>query len=58
MQLQWQKLDEVSLNKAFTLDFILVYGIKLRMLERLNAFKTDEGSKMLEEIMEEAAKRE
>lgn len=58
MQLQWQKLDELALNKDFTVDFILVYGVKLVMLERLNAFKTDEGSKELEKILEKAAQSE
>lgn len=55
LRMQWQKLEEFSLNKDFSLDVILIYGLKLKILERLNAFKTDEGSKKLEEIMEAAS---
>lgn len=55
MHMQWRKLDEFSLNKNFETDFILAYALKLKMLERLNAFKTDDGAKKLEEIMELAS---
>ena len=55
MRLQWQRLDELTVNQVFSLDFILAYALKLKILERLNAFKTDEGPRQLEEIMEEAA---
>lgn len=58
MRLQWQRLDELTLNKDFSLEFILAYAMRLKILGRLNAFKTDEGSKELENIMESAAQSE
>jgi len=55
IRLQWQKLDDLALNQEFCLEFILAYAVKLKILERLNAFKTDEGSKRLEEILQDVA---
>lgn len=55
LRAEWDKLDEISLNKEFSLDAILAYGLKLKILERLNTYKTDEGSKKLEEMMGKAS---
>ena len=55
MRLQWNRLDELSLNKGFSIEFILAYAVKLKILERLNAFKSEEGGRKLEHIMAESA---
>jgi hypothetical protein len=54
LRLQWHRLDEMALNQHFSFEYILTYAVKLKILERLNAFKTDEGSKKLEEILQGA----
>ncbi len=54
LRLHWQVLDDLALNKDFSLEWILVYAVKLKILERLTAFKSDEGPKRLEEILQNA----
>jgi len=57
MRLQWQRLDEITAQNLFSLDVILAYGVKLKILERLAAFRTEDGSKMLEEIAAQSVER-
>jgi hypothetical protein len=55
LRLRWRILDELSLNREFSLDGILAYGIKLTLLERLDAFRGEDGVKELDALLEAAA---
>lgn len=58
LRLKWDRLDELALNQDFSLDAILSYGLRLQILEQLNAYKTRDGHARLEEIMGKAVKSE
>ena len=52
--LQWRILDDLCLGREFALDGILAYAVKLKLLERLNAFKSEDGVKELKALLETA----
>ncbi|MEW5895630.1 MAG: DUF2764 family protein [Candidatus Omnitrophota bacterium] len=58
LKIQWDRLDEWSLNKDFSIEFILTYAIKLKIMARLHAFRDEEGGKRLEEIMMKTEKND
>jgi len=57
LQMQWHRADQLVINQFFSIDFILMYGVKLRLLERLNAFKSGQGAALLEKMVSQAAQQ-
>jgi len=51
-QERWRKLDELATGHYFDIDFLLVYAIKLLILERWHRINTADKSKMLEDILQ------
>lgn len=47
---RWNKLEEISFGHFFDIDFLVVYGLKLLILERWERFKKVEKSKIFEEL--------
>ncbi|HRZ39399.1 MAG TPA: DUF2764 family protein [Candidatus Omnitrophota bacterium] len=50
MRLQWDRLEHMSLNHFFDLECILIYAAKLKILERLSVFASQEGRQIFEAI--------
>jgi len=54
-QAKWQKLDALVQGHFFDFEFILVYGIKLKILERYQEVGSDKGYENFEELKKQAA---
>ncbi len=50
---QWQFLDEMCVCHYFDFEFIMCYGLKLKILERYNEFNSSKGKDFLEKLTEE-----
>lgn len=48
-QARWEALDELQAGHYFDADFLLVYGYKLKLLERWDRINTADKTKLLEE---------
>ncbi|MFH1457623.1 MAG: DUF2764 family protein [Candidatus Omnitrophota bacterium] len=48
---RWRFLDELALGHYFDLDFLIVYALKLLILERWEKIKTADSKKLLEELI-------
>ncbi|MFP4473867.1 MAG: hypothetical protein ACLFPX_08425 [Candidatus Omnitrophota bacterium] len=57
LRARWQHLEELLGNHQFDLEFILVYAVQLKILHRLAAFRSEEGGRILDGIMREAAQQ-
>ena len=55
---RWHKLDELSVGHYFGIDILIIYALKLLILERWNRIETDEGSKVLEDVSEVQVRKE
>lgn len=51
MRWQWEKLQDIEAGKTFTLTEVLVYKLKLQILERLNSFDQNKGAKVLASVV-------
>lgn len=49
-QTRWQALDDLIMGHHFDLSFLIVYGLKLRLLERYQEIHTDKGAKLFDEL--------
>ncbi|MCA9407457.1 MAG: DUF2764 family protein [Candidatus Omnitrophica bacterium] len=47
---RWEFVDELSVGHYFDIEFLTTYGFKLKILERLETFKSDKGREVFEEI--------
>ncbi len=54
VRLQWDIAGELALGGALALDGILAYAVRLKLLERLAAFKSEDGAKELKALLETA----
>ncbi len=48
-RMRWQELDELAFGHYFDIDFLIVYCLKLQILERWERIKTADKEKVLEE---------
>ena len=46
---KWKYLDEVTLGHYFDLEYVLAYGLKLRILNRYQEIYSDKGKEIFEE---------
>ncbi len=51
-QEKWRKLDELERGHYFDLDFLIVYVLKLLILNRWENIRTADSHKLLEEVLE------
>lgn len=51
MELQWTILDDLQSGHQFDIDFLIVYSIKLELLERKASFNYEIGKKIFEDII-------
>lgn len=48
---RWHKLDELAVGHYFDLDFLIVYALKLLILERWGRISTADKSRLLNEVL-------
>ena len=58
MQWQWEKLEDIQAGKAFTLDEVIVYKLKLELLFRLQSFNVERGTAVLDSVVNPRKKKE
>jgi len=58
MQWQWEELDTIQAGEAFTFKEVMVYKLKLQILNRLNSFNTERGSQVLASVVHPSKKKE
>ena len=51
---RWRALEELSFGHYFDLDFLILYGLKLLLLERWERAHTADSHKVLAEVLEKA----
>ena len=49
---RWQKLDELALGHYFDLEFLITYGLKLKILERYEIVNSPKGQEMLKAYLD------
>jgi hypothetical protein len=50
-QQRWNILDELAIGHYFDLDFLIIYALKLLILERWERINTAEKSRLLQEVL-------
>lgn len=58
MQWQWEELQDIEAGKTFTLTEVLVYKLKLQLVERLYSFNNRKGAEVLASVVNPAKNRE
>lgn len=58
MQWQWEELDTIVAGKTFTLTEVMVYKLRLQILDRLNSFDKERGSQVLASVVNPPKKEE
>jgi len=53
-KLRWQYLDDLSFGHSFDLDFLIIYGLKLQILDRYRDIESSKGEKSFEEFSQTA----
>ena len=53
MEFQWKILDELESEHLFDLDFLIVYSLKLQIIERKISFNRDIGQVRLQTILKQ-----
>lgn len=56
-QARWKYLEELERGHYFDVEKLIVYYLKLQLLERRNLYNKEEGQKKAEEILEKAKER-
>lgn len=51
MQWQWEELQDIEVGKTFTLTEVLVYKLKLQLVERLYSFDENNGAEVLASVV-------
>lgn len=49
---RWEKIEEIKTGHYFDLGYLIAYGLQLQILERWDRINSDEGIKVLEELIE------
>lgn len=58
MRWQWDELDTIQADEVFTLTEVLVYKLRLQILNRLNSFDKEKGSQVLASVVNPPKKKE
>lgn len=58
LQWQWEKLQDIEAGKTFTLTDVLVYKLKLQLVERLYSFDEIKGAEVLASVVNPEKNRE
>ena len=51
MEFQWKILDELGVGHQFDLHFLVIYALKLQLLQRKASFNKEAGERRLQEII-------
>lgn len=51
LKLQWDELSSIEFGESFTLTEIMIYKLKLQILERLHSFNAEKGQAVYESAM-------
>jgi len=51
IQWQWEELQDIEAGKTFTLTEVLVYKLKLQLIERLYSFDENKGAEVLASVV-------
>ncbi|MCT4648333.1 MAG: DUF2764 domain-containing protein [Carboxylicivirga sp.] len=58
MRWQWEELDTIQAGKMFSLTDVMVYKLRLQILNRLNSFDKERGSQVLASVVNPPKKKE
>ena len=58
MRWQWEELNDIENGKTFTLTEVLVYKLKLQIIERLYSFDENKGAEVLASVVNPAKNKE
>ena len=58
MRWQWEKLDAITVGKAFTLADVVVYKMKLELLLRTTSFNAEKGAAVMTSVINPSKKEE
>ncbi|WP_430815474.1 DUF2764 family protein [Carboxylicivirga sp. RSCT41] len=58
MRWQWEELDTIVAGESFTLTEVMVYKLRLQILNRLNSFDKERGSEVLASVVNPPKKKE
>lgn len=58
MQWQWEELQDIEAGKIFTLTEVLVYKLKLQLVERLHSFDKNNGAEVLASVVNPGKNKE
>ncbi len=58
MRWQWEELNTIQAGEVFTLTEVMVYKLQLQILNRLNSFNKESGSKILASVVNPSKKEE
>jgi hypothetical protein len=58
MRWQWEKLDAITVGKAFTLSDVIVYKMKLELLFRAMSFDAEKGAAVMSSVFNPSKKEE
>ncbi|TKG92856.1 DUF2764 family protein [Puteibacter caeruleilacunae] len=56
LQWQWEELDSIESGKTFTLTEVMVYKLKLQILNRLHSFDEKKGAQILASVVNPSKK--
>ncbi len=51
-KISWQFLDDLGASHYYDLEFLIVYGLKLKILERHEGYKSSKGKDFIDEVKE------
>ncbi len=55
---QWEELQDIEAGKTFTLTEVLVYKLKLQLVERMNSFNKNKGAEILASVVNPGKNKE
>ncbi len=58
MRWQWEELDTIQAGEGFTLTEVLVYKLRLQILNRLSSFNKEHGLQVLESVVNPSKEKE
>ncbi|WP_430812567.1 MULTISPECIES: DUF2764 family protein [unclassified Carboxylicivirga] len=58
MRWQWEELDTIQAGEMFTLTDVMVYKLRLQILNRMNSFDAEKGSQVLASVVNPPKKKE
>ena len=58
MKWQWEELDTIETGKTFTMTEVMVYKLKLQILQRLHSFDAQKGAEVLASVINPSKNKE